>query len=208
MPSPPPTALLPSSRLLFVVYTFFPPSFMPSSLPSFLSVRKSNPANLALLGVIISSLGKCFLNKSIFEYACESARAKRVRAEIARRNQSWSVTQSKAKSPPPKRPIHHSSSGARLGAAMPPACHLAMKVTPTESGASEPLRVHDPPTTGLVDASAYRPEDSSSRGEGVGSEMDASKTGTLPALPSGIRKPKRKSGKFTLFWNICIYINT
>ncbi|CAM9465946.1 unnamed protein product, partial [Laminaria digitata] len=41
--------------------------------------RKSHPANLALLGVIISSLGKCFLNKVIFEYACESARAKRTR---------------------------------------------------------------------------------------------------------------------------------
>lgn len=54
--------------------------------------------------------------------------------------------------------------------------------------------MHDPPITGLVDAGVLRPEDFSSR-EGVSSEVDVSKTGILPALTSGGRKPKRKSGK-------------
>lgn len=44
-----------------------------------LSLRKSNPANLALLGVLVSSSAKCFLNKAIFEYMVESTRAKKAR---------------------------------------------------------------------------------------------------------------------------------
>ncbi|CAN0124928.1 unnamed protein product, partial [Ectocarpus fasciculatus] len=43
--------------------------------------RKSDPTNLALLGITVSSLSKCFLNKAIFEYIVESSRAKKKRLE-------------------------------------------------------------------------------------------------------------------------------
>lgn len=70
---------------------FAPPSCR-TPLPCALHfTRKSNPANLALLGVTISSIGKCLLNKAIFEYACESARAKRDRAALARRHRRRST---------------------------------------------------------------------------------------------------------------------
>lgn len=49
------------------------------------SLRKSNPANLALLGALVSSSAKCFLNKAIFEYMVESTRAKKAR-QIASAN--------------------------------------------------------------------------------------------------------------------------
>lgn len=41
--------------------------------------RKSDPANLALFGFLVSSLAKCFLHKAIFEYMVESTRAKKAR---------------------------------------------------------------------------------------------------------------------------------
>ncbi|CBN76188.1 expressed unknown protein [Ectocarpus siliculosus] len=47
--------------------------------------RKSDPTNLALLGVTVSSLSKCFLNKAIFEYMVESARAKKYRVDVRSR---------------------------------------------------------------------------------------------------------------------------
>lgn len=40
---------------------------------------KSDPANLALFGFLVSSLAKCFLHKAIFEYMVESTRAKKAR---------------------------------------------------------------------------------------------------------------------------------
>ncbi|CAM9889118.1 unnamed protein product, partial [Scytosiphon promiscuus] len=45
--------------------------------------RKSNTANLALVGITVSSLAKCFLNKAIFEYMMKSARAKMQRKAAA-----------------------------------------------------------------------------------------------------------------------------
>ncbi|CAM9559967.1 unnamed protein product, partial [Ectocarpus sp. 4 AP-2014] len=47
--------------------------------------RKSDPTNLALLGMTVSSLSKCFLNKAIFEYMVESARAKKYRIDVQSR---------------------------------------------------------------------------------------------------------------------------
>ncbi|CAB1110862.1 unnamed protein product [Ectocarpus sp. CCAP 1310/34] len=47
--------------------------------------RKSDPTNLALLGITVSSLSKCFLNKAIFEYMVESARAKKYRIDVQSR---------------------------------------------------------------------------------------------------------------------------
>ncbi|CAM9784359.1 unnamed protein product [Ectocarpus sp. 8 AP-2014] len=47
--------------------------------------RKSDPTNLALVGMTVSSLSKCFLNKAIFEYMVESARAKKRRIDVRSR---------------------------------------------------------------------------------------------------------------------------
>ena len=62
-----------------------------------------------------------------------------------------------------------------------------MKVAPTEDGTSESVKIHDP-STGLVDADTHHPDPSREGGD----EVDI-KAGTVPALPSGGRKTKRKS---------------
>lgn len=51
--------------------------------------RKSDPANLALTGMVGYAVTKCFLNKSIFTYMVESAASKEVRS----RNQESSPHQ-------------------------------------------------------------------------------------------------------------------
>ncbi|CAM9227980.1 unnamed protein product [Hapterophycus canaliculatus] len=55
--------------------------------------RKSNPANLALVGMTaVSSLAKCFLNKAIFEYMIKSARAKMQRkAAVTRMRDAYTT---------------------------------------------------------------------------------------------------------------------
>lgn len=45
-----------------------------------MSIRKSDPANLALTGMVGYAVTKCFLNKSIFTYMVESAASKEVRS--------------------------------------------------------------------------------------------------------------------------------
>lgn len=57
----------------------------PSTHPGFRFLRKSEPANLALLGIIVSSFSKCFLHKAIFEYMVQSARAKKARLAASAR---------------------------------------------------------------------------------------------------------------------------
>lgn len=52
---------------------------------NFRALRKSDPANLALLGTLVSSLSKCFLLKAIFEYMVQSARAKKARLAASAR---------------------------------------------------------------------------------------------------------------------------
>jgi len=55
------------------------PALFSSANPGCALPRKSDPANLALFGFLVSSLGKCFLHKAIFEYMVESTRAKKAR---------------------------------------------------------------------------------------------------------------------------------
>ncbi|CAN0470172.1 unnamed protein product [Ectocarpus sp. 12 AP-2014] len=47
--------------------------------------RKSDPANLAIVGVSVSTLAKCFLNKAIFDYMVVSSRAKGARQVVSSR---------------------------------------------------------------------------------------------------------------------------
>lgn len=64
-------------------------------------LRKSNPANLALVGLTISSVSKCLLNKAIFEYACDSARAKRDRTATAKPGKRYSGARNRRNSAKP-----------------------------------------------------------------------------------------------------------
>ncbi|CAM9277952.1 unnamed protein product [Ectocarpus fasciculatus] len=45
--------------------------------------RKSDPANLAIVGVSVSTLAKCFLNTAIFDYMVVSSRAKGARKVVS-----------------------------------------------------------------------------------------------------------------------------
>lgn len=149
----------------------------------FVFPRKSHPANLALLGATLTSIGKCFLNKAIFEYACESARAKRIRAEAARRNQSWSVKSRVKSSGSITLPAHQPSSRPQHKSP-----HPATKISPTEGGAGHPRHQHNSPT-GLADEGIHHPPPP---GDG-GGEVDT-KAEIGPAPPSCDSKTERMAG--------------
>lgn len=70
-----------------------PPALATQCIPShsLTTLRKSDPANLALLGMALSHFGKCFLNRAIFTYMCMSAHAKKARLEAGTRNMNTTM---------------------------------------------------------------------------------------------------------------------